>query len=98
MRIARNYPDTPVAGMHEAGWRIAETHWGRGYAREAAEASLAWAWANTDATTVAAWTSADNVASWKLMERLGMTRRPDLDFDHPDGSGPLLVYAIGRPQ
>jgi len=98
VRIARNYPDTPVDRMHEAGWRIAETRWGRGYAREAAEASLAWAWANTPAKTIAAWTSKANVPSWKLMERLGMARRPDLDFRHPDGSGPLLVYAIARPR
>lgn len=97
VRIARNYPDTPVDRMHEAGWRIAEAHWGRGYAREAAEASFGWAWAHTDATTIAAWTSQANVASWGLMERLGMTRRPDLDFRHPDGSGPLIVYSVARP-
>ena len=37
--------------------------------------------------------------SWGLMERLGMTRRPDLDFDHPglaatDPLCPHIVYAI----
>ncbi|MDF0487168.1 GNAT family N-acetyltransferase [Sphingomonas sp. H39-1-10] len=97
VRIASNYPDAPVYGMHEAGWRIADSHWGRGYAREAAEASIAWAWANTDAPEIGAWTTIGNVASWRLMERLGMTRRPDLDFRRAGASEDAIVYAIRRP-
>ncbi|MEP9360622.1 GNAT family N-acetyltransferase [Sphingomonas sp. KR3-1] len=104
IRIASNYPaEVPVAGMHEIGWRVAEAHWGKGYAREAAEASIAWAWTNLDAPAIGAWTTQLNVPSWRLMERLGMARRPDLDFhhqDHPPGAplGAMIVYALERPQ
>ena len=97
VRIASNYPGERVQGWHEAGWRIAEAHWGRGYALEAARASIAWAWAHTDAPRVAAWTTDANVASWRLMERLGMTRRADLDFRREQDAEVLRVYVIERP-
>jgi RimJ/RimL family protein N-acetyltransferase len=97
------HPGTPVDGMYELGWRIAERHWGQGIAREAAEASRDWGWANTPARTIAAWTNPDNTPSWGLMIRIGMARRPDLDFRHPlyldtdDVIGDMIVYAIDRP-
>lgn len=96
------HPDTPVLGMHELGWRIAEKYWGQGIAREAAEASRDWGWANTRAQTIAAWTNPDNAPSWGLMLRIGMTRRPELDFRHPlwrDNDsvlGDMIVYAVER--
>ena len=96
------YPDTPVFGELEIGWRIGERWWGQGIAREAAAASIAWGWANTAAPRVAGWTSIGNTRSWGLMERLGMSRRPELDFHHPkvaagDPDGAMIVYAIERP-
>lgn len=97
------HPDTPVDGMYELGWRIAERHWGQGIAREAAAASRDWGWANTSAQTIAAWTNPGNAPSWGLMLRLGMERRPELDFRHPrfrdndDPLGDMIVYAIDRP-
>lgn len=93
---------TPVEGQIEIGWRLARAYWGQGYAREAAQAALAWAWINTAAPLVAAITVPANESSWGLMERLGMTRFPGEDFDHPilaEGD-PLrrhLVYRIQRP-
>jgi RimJ/RimL family protein N-acetyltransferase len=95
-------PDTPIANDVEIGWRVGRGYWGQGYARESAEASLAWGWANTDAPRIAAITVEANTRSWGLMERLGMTRAAGEDFDHPavpDGS-PLkrhIVYRIERP-
>lgn len=94
--------DTPLAGQAEIGWRVARSHWRRGFAREAADAALAWMWVNTDAPLVAAMTVPANRASWGLMERLGMTRFPDEDFDHPAlaADDPLrrhVVYRIQRP-
>ena len=102
IRIASNYPGTPVAGMHETGWRIAEAYWGRGYATEAARAALDWAWATLDVETIAAWTTAANRRSWRVMERLGMVRTPALDFIRPghepgDPLGAMCVYTIARP-
>ena len=92
----------PIAGEIEIGWRLREDAWGQGYAREAAEASLAWAWANLVVPRVMAITVPANRASWRLMERLGMARRAELDFGHPafaEGH-PLhrhIVYVATRP-
>ena len=96
------HPDTPVPEELEIGWRIAEQYWGQGIAREAAEASIAWGWANTARPRIAAWTVIANSRSWGLMERLGMRRRGDLDFRHPefaadDPLGAMIVYAADRP-
>ena len=93
---------TPIEGEVEIGWRLREDAWGQGYAREAAAAALAWAWANTDAPRVVSLTVPANMRSWGLMERLGMTRRPDLDFGHPlfAEDHPLhwhIVYVAERP-
>lgn len=77
-------PDgTPIAGEIEIGWRLASDQWGQGYAREAAEAALAWGWANLPVDSIFAITTPGNTRSWGLMERLGMVRRHDMDFDHP---------------
>ncbi len=95
-------PGTPITGDVEIGWRLREDAWGRGYAREAAAASLAWGMANLTAPRIVAITLPANVPSWRLMERIGMVRRADLDFDHPlfaEGS-PLrhhITYAAERP-
>ena len=91
-----------IEGDVEIGWRLGADAWGQGYAREAAIASLAWAWANLDASRVVAITVPLNHRSWGLMERLGMTRRRDLDFGHPafPDNHPLhhhITYVAARP-
>lgn len=98
----RGYPGTGVEDELEIGWRIAQPYWGQGVAREAAEASIAWGWANTGRPRIAAWTNAANSRSWGLMLRLGMERHEELDFDHPlyevgDPLGRMIVYTIDRP-
>ncbi len=93
----------PITGEIEIGWRLRQDAWGQGYAREAAGASLEWAWRNLACEQVVAVTVQANRRSWGLMQRLGMLRRPDLDFDHPDvpPDSPLrphIGYAIARPK
>ena len=95
-------PGTGIPDELEIGWRFAETEWGKGYAREAAQASIDWGWRHTDRGRITAWTVPANNASWGLMIRLGMTHRPDLDFEHPrfHADHPLsrhVVYVIERP-
>jgi RimJ/RimL family protein N-acetyltransferase len=93
---------TPVKGEIEIGWRLRRDAWGQGYAFEAAQAALNWAWANLGVPRIVSFTTPPNEASWRLMERLGMTRRPDLDFAHPAFAPehPLsrhITYVIERP-
>ena len=87
---------SPIEGEYEIGWRLREDAWGRGYAKEAAIASLDFAFGVLGAKRVVAITFIGNEASWGLMERLGMTRRPELDYDDPrfPDLNPTIVYDI----
>ncbi|HKR25573.1 MAG TPA: GNAT family N-acetyltransferase [Allosphingosinicella sp.] len=89
---------TAVEGLHEVGWRLREDAWGQGYAKEAAIASIDFAFSSLGAERVIAVTFPGNAESWGLMERLGMTRRPECDFDDPrfPDLNPTIVYDI-RP-
>ncbi len=92
-------PGSPVEGEYEIGWRLREDAWGQGYAKEAATASLDHAFRVLGAERVVALTVQGNRASWGLMERLGMVRRPDLDYEGPSwAQGPVIVYLIERDQ
>lgn len=86
-------------GMMEVGWRLREDAWGKGYAREAAAASLDLAFDRFGADEVIALTVQGNTGSWGLMLRLGMERREDLDFDNADfdpDNPRIIVHAITR--
>jgi RimJ/RimL family protein N-acetyltransferase len=87
-------------GDFEIGWRFREDAWGKGYAREGALASLDAGFGQFGAPHIIALTIAENTASWGLMERIGMRRRPGLDFVCPDFLPDKLtiVYAIDREQ
>jgi RimJ/RimL family protein N-acetyltransferase len=96
LKIA-NDRGSPVEGEVEVGWRFREDVWGQGYAKEGAIASLDFAFDRLQAPQVVALTVAGNTPSWGLMERLGMTRRPDLDYAGPDwAEGIVNVYVIRR--
>ena len=73
----------PIGNEIEIGWRLRQDAWGQGFAREAAEASLVWGWAHLGVPRIVAITVPANRASWRLMERLSMARRAELDFGHP---------------
>lgn len=88
-----------VAGLHEIGWRLREDAWGRGYAKEAASASLDFAFDKLEAPRVVAITVAGNAPSWGLMRRLRMRRREELDYVDPRFGpelNPTIVYEIER--
>ncbi|WP_375290584.1 GNAT family N-acetyltransferase [Qipengyuania sp.] len=88
-------------GDHEIGWLVREDRWRRGYAEEAMRAVLEWAFGRVGAPHVVALTSRMNEASWRLMEKLGMRRRTDLDFDDPDyppDDRRMILYAITKQE
>lgn len=91
--------NSSVAGSIEIGWRLREDAWGQGFAREAATAALGHAFEQVGAERVVAITVDGNVASWRLMQRLGMSRREDLDYvdpDWPPAMNPVIVYEMER--
>jgi RimJ/RimL family protein N-acetyltransferase len=92
-------PGSPVEGEYEIGWRLREDAWGQGYAKEAASASLDHLFTRTGAERVVALTVIGNEPSWGLMERLGMTRRPDLDYSGASwAEGMVIAYIIAKEE
>jgi RimJ/RimL family protein N-acetyltransferase len=85
----------------EVGWRLASAYWGHGYATEGARASLAVGFTQLGLSEIVSITVPANQRSWRVMERIGMTRDPADDFEHPrvpDGS-PMkrhVLYRIDR--
>src|SRR3954471_14783639 len=68
----------------EVGWRLAREHWGKGYATEAARASLRFAFEDLALDEVVSFTVPANWRSRRVMETIGMTHNPADDFEHPD--------------
>ncbi len=84
----------------ELAWRLTPVAQGKGYATEAARAACRFAFETLGLETLAAFTAASNTPSQRVMERLGMTRDPAADFDHPnvpDGH-PLQRHVLYRLQ
>jgi len=73
-------PFTPCV---EVGWRLAREHWGHGYATEGAREALRFGFEEAGLGEVVSFTVPANRRSRAVMERLGMTRRPEDDFEHP---------------
>lgn len=85
----------------EVGWRLAREAWGHGYATEAGAASLAYGFETLGLDEIVSFTTVSNDRSRLVMERLGMTRDPADDFDHPnlaDGHPirPHVLYRLTR--
>ncbi len=67
----------------EIGWRLAYDHWGRGYATEAALEALRFGFETLGLNEVVSMTATINVRSQRVMEKIGMIRDGNGDFDHP---------------
>jgi RimJ/RimL family protein N-acetyltransferase len=67
----------------EIGWRLAVSAWGQGFATEAASACLANGFYIFGIREIVSFTAHQNTPSIAVMDRIGMTRNPADDFDHP---------------
>ncbi|MDP9049776.1 MAG: GNAT family N-acetyltransferase [Acidobacteriota bacterium] len=75
-------PNLPQPAV-EIGWRLPLALHGQGLATEGARATVNFCFNTLDLPEVVAVAAVGNRASRHVMEKLGMTYRPDLDFDHP---------------
>jgi RimJ/RimL family protein N-acetyltransferase len=86
----------------EIGWRLAPEYWGNGYATEAARAWLGFAFRTLGLDEVYSFAVRDNVRSIAVMERIGLVRDLDGDFDHPRVAEPSLkphvLYRLSRAE
>ncbi len=75
--------DLPFNPCVEVGWRLARPAWGHGFATEAAREALRVGFDEVGLAEVVSLTSVGNTPSRAVMERIGMTRDPAGDFEHP---------------
>ncbi|KZN54209.1 GNAT family N-acetyltransferase [Pseudoalteromonas luteoviolacea] len=92
----------PNQPFMEIGWRLHRDFWGQGYAYEAAQAALKFAFEVLSLEQVYAFTALQNRPSQQLMRRLGMTNL-NKNFAHPDlPNGHVLqshcLYAVTRDE
>lgn len=75
--------EAPFTPCVEIGWRLERASWGKGFATEAGLECLRFAFETVALPEVVSFTVPANVRSRAVMERLGMARVADGDFDHP---------------
>lgn len=85
----------PLDGKLEFGWAIAPAFYGRGYAREAVIAALAWADAHCPHPEHVAVINPDNTPSLKLAAHVGFAHPRAFDFKGRETV--LLTRARGAP-
>jgi RimJ/RimL family protein N-acetyltransferase len=90
--------EAPFTPAVEIGWRLASAYWGQGYATEGARIALQFGFTQLHLSEVVSLTVAANTRSRRVMERLGMTRDPADDFDHPrlPAGDPLRRHVLYR--
>lgn len=76
----------------EVGWTLRRGFWGRGYATEAARASLEYAFTELNQTRVISLIAPDNAASIRVAGRLG--ERPEGEWEVFGTK--LIIYGIDR--
>ncbi len=74
--------DLPFNPCVEIGWRLHARHWGKGYATEAAIASLRYGFDVVGLDEIVSMTSIHNHRSEAVMQRLGMVKDATT-FEHP---------------
>ncbi|MFK7997730.1 MAG: GNAT family N-acetyltransferase [Granulosicoccus sp.] len=77
-----NY-ELPITPCVEIGWLFLPEFWGNGYATEAARKILRHGFQHHELEEVVAFSVHNNLASIAVMEKTGMQKDVDADFDHP---------------
>ena len=95
-----------IDSKHETGtihYALARSHWGRGLMTEAAHAVVDWGFSRRGLARISSHADLRNRRSWRVMEKLGMTRegvcrshRKDPRPDHPRID--WVYYAVLRDQ
>lgn len=86
----------------EIGWRLGSRFWRQGYATEGARAVIQAGFERFGLDEIVAFTATLNLPSQAVMKKLGMTRDPADDFDHPQIPAghplcPHVLYRMKRP-
>ena len=85
----------------EIGWRLDKPYWNKGYATEGAAACLKYGFESLSFNEVVSFTSIENIASQRVMQKIGM--RFERYFEHPNiAEGhplrPHVLYKIKKDE
>jgi len=76
-------PNLSFSPCVEIGWRLLKEFWGKGYATEAAQEALVYAFNTLKLNEVVSFTTISNSRSRSVMGRLGFSNTHQ-NFEHPD--------------
>ena len=80
----------------EIGWRLRKEFWNRGYATEAAQACLDFAFQQAGLSEVYSFTSLLNLPSQNIMQKLGMEFVKEFDNEKVPADSPLYRHVLYR--
>ena len=82
----------------EIGWRLGSQHWGNGYATEGARAVLQYGFQVLQLEEIVSFTVPANARSIRVMEKIGLRRDRNGDFNHPKlpHNHPLSCHVLYR--
>ena len=91
--------DTDFCPCVEIGWRLDKRYWDKGYATEGAKACLQHGFENLGFDEVVSFTATENMASQRVMQKIGM--QFERYFEHPKVAEghplrPHVLYRINK--
>ncbi len=84
----------PEAGEVEVEYSLAKLYWGQGIATEAARASVRYGFETLQLERIIALADPQNIASWRVMEKVGLIYQKDVFFFGMQ----LVYYQLTRQQ
>jgi RimJ/RimL family protein N-acetyltransferase len=78
----------------EVGYRLARAYWGKGYATEAAAALLCYGFVNLNLSLITAIAHARNVASNRVIQKIGLLHRKTYKLDGLD----IYFHSLAREE
>jgi len=78
----------------QVGYALATSAWGKGYATEMAEAVVRYGFVELQLPCISGMTNLPNVASQRVLEKIGLHRRGERSFPHPAyaSQGPMAWF------
>lgn len=77
----------------DIGFRFFEEHWNKGFATESAKACLDYGFENLNLKTIIGRAMSENLASIKVLEKIGLSFDKEFDFDEKNKG---VIYKIQK--
>ena len=81
---------SPDKNEYDIGFRFFQNYWNKGFATETATKCLEFGFSNLKLKRILGWAMKDNIASVKVLEKIGMTFKENCDFDGLEG----VIYEL----